>query len=592
MLLRALSLSLASLLSAPILAADTDWTTPAEASDYARTPRYAETMAWFERMDAASPALTLSAFGRSPQGRALNAVVLSSDGIATPEAARASGKPVILVQAGIHAGEIEGKDALMALSRELLFGADRALLEPVILVLVPIFNVDGHERFGPYNRINQNGPAEMGWRATAQNLNLNRDYMKADAPEMQAWLRLWQAWQPDLLIDLHNTDGADYQYPMTWAFETGPDIHGALGAWQRRTFDEAVKPALAQAGWPVAFYVNMQNWDDLRAGLVEGVSAPRFSTGYAAASGRPGLLLESHMVKDHKTRALATLATLREVLRAIAADPAALKTAVAAADGERFDSDTPVPLAFDLAETTQPMDFKGYAETRTPSEVSGGTWVQYDQSRPETFSLPVQREITVTASAAAPAAYLVPAQWTQVIERLQLHGVRMQRLPAAARVAAERHRFSRVEWAPRPFEGRHLVTTLESTLEPVEIEVPAGSWLIDMHQPRARLIALLLEPASGDSLIRWGFFDTIFEEKEYAEARVLERIAREMLAADARLKSEFAARIASDAAFAADPQARLRFFYERSPYFDQAWMRYPVLRLEPQALERLTAGGR
>ncbi len=592
MLLRALSLSLASLLSAPILAADTDWTTPAEASDYARTPRYAETMAWFERMDAASPALTLSAFGRSPQGRALNAVVLSSDGIATPEAARASGKPVILVQAGIHAGEIEGKDALMALSRELLFGADRALLEPVILVLVPIFNVDGHERFGRYNRINQNGPAEMGWRATAQNLNLNRDYMKADAPEMQAWLRLWQAWQPDLLIDLHNTDGADYQYPMTWAFETGPDIHGALGAWQRRTFDEAVKPALAQAGWPVAFYVNMQNWDDLRAGLVEGVSAPRFSTGYAAASGRPGLLLESHMVKDHKTRALATLATLREVLRAIAADPAALKTAVAAADGERFDSDTPVPLAFDLAETTQPMDFKGYAETRTPSEVSGGTWVQYDQSRPETFSLPVQREITVTASAAAPAAYLVPAQWTQVIERLQLHGVRMQRLPAAARVAAERHRFSRVEWAPRPFEGRHLVTTLESTLEPVEIEVPAGSWLIDMHQPRARLIALLLEPASGDSLIRWGFFDTIFEEKEYAEARVLERIAREMLAADARLKSEFAARIASDAAFAADPQARLRFFYERSPYFDQAWMRYPVLRLEPQALERLTAGGR
>lgn len=588
MLLRALSLSLACVLSAPILAADPDWTTPAEASDYARTPRYAETMAWFERLDAASPALTMSAFGRSPQGRALNAVVLSSDGIATPEAARASGKPVILVQAGIHAGEIEGKDALMALSRELLFGTDRALLEPVILVLVPIFNVDGHERFGPYNRINQNGPAEMGWRATAQNLNLNRDYIKADAPEMQAWLRLWQAWQPDLLIDLHNTDGADYQYAMTWAFETGPDIHGALAAWQRRTFDEVVKLALAQAGWPVAFYVNMQNWDDLRAGLVEGVSAPRFSTGYAAASGRAGLLLESHMVKDHKTRALATLATLREVLRAIAADPAALKAAVAAADGERFGSDTPVPLAFDLAESTQPMDFKGYAESRTPSEISGGTWVQYDQTRPETFSLPVQREIRITESAAAPAAYLVPAQWTQVIERLQLHGVRMQRLPAAARVAAQRHRFSKVEWAPRPFEGRHLVTTLESTLEPVEIEIPAGSWLIDMDQPRARLIALLLEPASGDSLIRWGFFDTIFEEKEYAEARVLERIAREMLAADAGLKSEFEARIASDAAFAADPQARLRFFYERSPYFDRAWMRYPVLRLDAAALGRLT----
>lgn len=591
MLLRALTLSLAYVLSTPIAAADADWTTPAEASDYTRTPRYAQTMDWFQRLDAASPALTMFAFGRSPQGRALNALVLASDGIATPEAARASGKPVILVQAGIHAGEIEGKDALMALSRELLFGADRAWLESVVLVLMPIFNVDGHERFGPYNRINQNGPAEMGWRATAQNLNLNRDYIKADAPEMQAWLRLWQAWQPDLLIDLHNTDGADYQYPMTWAFETGPNIHAALGAWQRKTFDEAVKPALAQAGWPVAFYVSMKNWDDLRAGLQEGVSAPRFSVGYAAASGRPGLLLESHMVKDHKTRALATLATLREVLRAIAADPDALKAAVAAAEGERFAAGKPVPLAFELAESTQPMDFKGYAETRTPSEISGGTWVQYDQTRPETFQVPVQRDIQVSASAPAPAAYLLPPQWTAVAERLQLHGVQMQRLPAAARVAAERHRFTKVEWAPRPFEGRHLVTTLESTLEPVEIEVPAGSWLIDMDQPRARLVALLLEPASGDSFIRWGFFDTIFEEKEYAEARVLERIAREMLAKDARLKTEFEARLASDAAFAADPQARLRFFYERSPYFDQAWMRYPVLRLDPQALERLTAGG-
>ncbi|MBL8244279.1 MAG: peptidase M14 [Rhodanobacteraceae bacterium] len=592
MLLRALTLSLACVLSTPVAAADADWTTPAEASDYARTPRYEQTMDWFGRLDAASPALTMFAFGRSPQGRALNALVLASDGIATPEAARASGKPVILVQAGIHAGEIEGKDALMALSRELLFGADRAWLESVVLVLVPIFNVDGHERFGPYNRINQNGPAEMGWRATAQNLNLNRDYIKADAPEMQAWLRLWQAWQPDLLIDLHNTDGADYQYPMTWAFETGPNIHAALGAWQRKTFDETVKPALAQAGWPVAFYVNMKNWDDLRGGLQEGVSAPRFSTGYAAASGRPGLLLESHMVKDHKTRALATLATLREVLRAIATDPDALKAAVAAADGERFDSGTPVPLAFELAESTQPMDFKGYAETRTPSEISGGTWVQYDQTRPETFQVPVQRDIQVSASAPAPAGYLLPPQWTAVAERLQLHGVRMQRLPAAASVEAERHHFSRVEWAPRPFEGRHLVTTLESKLESVEIETTAGSWLIDMDQPRARLISLLLEPASGDSLIRWGFFDTIFEEKEYAEARVLERIAREMLAKDAKLKTEFEARIASDDAFAADPQARLRFFYQRSPYFDQAWMRYPVLRLDPQALERLTARGR
>lgn len=513
--------------------------------------------------------------------------MLSSDGIDNPQAARASGKPVILLQAGIHAGEIEGKDALMALSRELLFGADRALLEPVVLLLIPIFNVDGHERFGPHNRINQNGPEQMGWRATAQNLNLNRDYMKADAPEMQAWLRLWQDWQPDLLVDLHNTDGADYQYPMTWAYETGPSIAPALADWQRRTFDGVVLPALEKAGWPLSFYVNMKNWDDLHAGLVGGAAAPRFSTGYAAAAGRAGLLLEAHMVKDHKTRVLATLATLRELLRAIGREPAALKAATAAADAERFDAARPVPLAFALAEQTETIDFLGYAESRVPSEISGGTWVQYHQDRPQTFTLPVQRQVTISASAAAPAAYLIPPQWFDVIERLQLHGLRLQRLPQAAQVQAQRHRYTKVEWTPRPFEGHHLVATLESTLEPVAIEVPAGSWLIDMDQPRARLAALLLEPASGDSLIRWGFFDTIFEEKEYAEARVLERIAREMLAADTALKREFEARLASDAAFAADPTARLRYFYERSPYFDTAYMRDPVLRLDATELARL-----
>lgn len=587
MSVRALSILLACALAAPLQAKE-DWTTPAEASDYARTPRYAETMQYFERLDAASPAATLFAFGRSPQGRALNAVVLASDGIATPEEARASGKPVILLQAGIHAGEIEGKDALMALARELLIGKDRALLEPVVLVLIPIFNVDGHERFGPYNRINQNGPAEMGWRATAQNLNLNRDYMKADAPEMQAWLRLWQDWQPDLLVDLHNTDGADYQYSMTWAYETGPGIHGALADWQRRTLDGAVKPALEAAGWPVTFYVNMKDWDNLHAGLVGGAAAPRYSTGYAAASGRAGLLLEAHMVKDHKTRALATLAVLRELLRAIGRDPGALKAATAAADTERFRVGTPVPLAFGLSEQTEQVEFKGYAESRLHSEISGGTWVQYHQDRPETFSLPVQREITVTASAAAPAAYLIPPQWTAVIERLQRHGLRMQRLAVPARVSGERHRFRKVEWAPRPFEGHHAITTLESALEPVDTEVPAGSWLIDMNQPRARLAALLLEPASGDSLIRWGYFDTIFEEKEYAEPRVLERIARAMLGKDATLQQAFQERL-KDPAFAADPQARLRFFHERSPWFDAAFMRYPVLCLDANSLRRLKA---
>lgn len=576
-----LSLLLAATLAAAPDPAAADWATPAEASGFTRTPRFDETFDWFRRLEAASPQVRMFEFGRSAQGRALQAVVVSADGIDSPEAARASGRPVLLIQAAIHPGENEGKDVLMALARDLTLAQRHpGLLEPVILLLVPIFNVDGHERFSPYNRINQNGPEAMGWRSTAQNLNLNRDFTKADSPEMQAWLRLWQAWQPDLLVDMHNTNGADYQYAMTWAYETEQNIEPELADWQREVFEGAVRPALAAQGWPLTFYVMLKDSTDLAAGLVEGASSPRFSVGYAAAANRPGLLVETHMLKDFATRTRVNEVLLVEMLRAIGRDPQALKRAVAAADARRFGSGESVPLAFGLSERTESMDFLGYEYSRSESELSGGTWVQYHPDRPRTFSLPVQREVTVTAEAPAAAAYALPPQWQAVAMRLALHGIQMQQLQAPLQVEAGRYRFSEVAWAPRPFEGRHLVTGLGQQLEPVRQELPAGSWILPMDQPRARLLALLLEPASPDSFLRWGFFDAIFEDKEYAEPRVMEAMAREMLAADPALRTEFEARLAADAEFAASPRARLRFFYERTPYFDSELNRYPVLRLE------------
>jgi murein tripeptide amidase MpaA len=579
-----LLLALAAL-AAPLsaVASTADWATPAEASGFTQTPRYAETMAYFERLDAASPQVAMLEFGSSAQGRAMRAVIVSKDGVTTPEAAHATGKPVVFIQAAIHPGENEGKDVLMALVRDLTVSGKHAeLIDHAVLVLVPIFNVDGHERFGPFHRINQNGPEAMGWRATAQNLNLNRDYTKLDSPEMQAWMRLWHAWNPDLLLDLHNTNGADYQYAMTWAFEAAQNIEAPLADWQRRAFDAVMKPALAKQGWPVAFYVSLKDGTNLRAGLVEGASGPRFSVGYAAAVNRPGLLVETHMLKDFRTRVAVNEALLVEMLRMLGQEGDALQTANARADAARFVDGATMPLAFGLAESTETIDFQGYADSRTPSEVSGGTWVRYDTAQPQTLRVPVQRTVTVTAEAPAPAAYVVPPQWSAVIERLRLHGVAMTRIDAATTVEAGRYRFGKVVWAPRPFEGRHAIAELEQTLETGVQSVPAGSWLIPMDQPKARLIALLLEPASPDSFLRWGFFDAIFEDKEYAEPRVMEAMARQMLAADPALKSTFEAKLANDAAFAADPRARLRFFYERTPYFDAEFSRYPVLRISSE----------
>jgi murein tripeptide amidase MpaA len=590
LLLAAASASSAAAAPAPP-PAPTDWATPAEASGFTRTPRYAETMAYFERLDAASDQVVMLDFGTSPQGRTMRAVVVSEEGVNTPEAAHATGKPVVFIQAAIHPGENEGKDVLMALVRDLTVGGKHAdLVDEAVLVLVPIFNVDGHERFGPFNRINQNGPEAMGWRATAQNLNLNRDYTKLDAPEMQAWMRLWHAWNPDLLVDLHNTNGADYQYAMTWAFEAAQNIEAPLADWQRRAFDGAVKPALAKQGWPVAFYVSLKDGTNLRAGLLEGASGPRFSVGYAAAVNRPGLLVETHMLKDFRTRVAVNEALLVEMLRMLGTEGDALQAANARADAARFAEDASMPLAFGLAETTETIDFQGYADSRTPSDLSGGTWVRYDTTKPETLRVPVQRTVTVTAEAPAPAAYVVPPQWSAVIDRLRMHGVLMARVDAATAVDAGRYRFGKVAWAPRPFEGRHAITELEQTLETGRQPIPSGSWLVPMDQPKARLIAMLLEPASPDSFLRWGFFDAIFEDKEYAEPRVMEAMARGMLAKDPALRAEFDAKLAADAAFAADPRARLRFFYERTPYFDAEFSRYPVLRLDAAAARQVGAG--
>ena len=585
LILPALLGSTAAANAAPLTA---DWATLAETSGYTQTPRHAETMAFFARLDAASDQVVMQRFGVSPEGRDMNVVIVSEEGVSTPEAARATGKPVVFVQAAIHPGEHEGKDVLMALARDLTVSGKHAdLVDEAVLVLVPIFNVDGHERFGPYNRINQNGPEAMGWRATATRRNLNRDYAKADTPEMRAWLALWNAWNPDLLIDMHNTNGADYQYAMTWAFETAANIETPLADWQRRVLDGQVKPALETQGWPIAFYVSLKTPDRIEDGLTEGASGPRFSVGYAAAVNRPGLLLETHMLKDFRTRAAVNEALLLELLRTLGREGESLQAAIAEADAARFEEGASIPLAFGLADETETIRFRGVESTRTKSEISGGEWVQYDPSQPVTLTLPVQRTVTVTASATAPAAYVVPPGWHEIVQRLQAHGIAMTRIARETPVETSRWRFGAVEFAARPFEGRHAITTIEQTDERGADVLPAGSWLIDMDQPKARLAALLLEPASPDSFLRWGLMSSVFEDKEYAEPRVMEAMAREMLAKDAALEREFEAKLANDPAFAASPAARLRFFYVRTPWFDSEFSRDPVRRLDAEGLRAL-----
>lgn len=282
-----------------------DWRTPAEIDDYRTTPDYPTTVTYLERLSSAYPqTVRIENFGRTGEGRELKIVIASKDALFDPQAIHAAGRPILLVQNSIHAGEMDGKDACLALLRDIVQDRDRAgLLDNVVLVFIPVYNVDGHERRSAYNRINQNGPAEFGWRANATNLNLNRDYMKADAPETRAFLRMFRRWMPDFFVDNHVTDGADFQYDVTFGIDTTPDVFPPTADWVRRSVTPELTRRVDAAGH-ISFPepVFLKDDTDPSRGLALHDNPPRFSTGYMILEGRPGMLVELHMLKDYRTR--------------------------------------------------------------------------------------------------------------------------------------------------------------------------------------------------------------------------------------------------------------------------------------------------
>ena len=571
-----------------------DWQTHAERTDYRETPLYEETLAYCRKLVAASSSqIRLTDFGRSGEGRALPLVIAATNGTFTPEATRRAGKVVVFVQANIHAGETDGKDAGLALLRDIVvLKTHPRLLEHVTLLFVPIYNVDGHERRSPFNRINQNGPEEMGWRANAMNLNLNRDYMKADAPETRAWLRLWNEWDPELFIDCHVTDGADFRYNVTYQFEEHENVPQPLRAWMRAAFEGRIVPATEALGNLLTTYMEFRdNRDPVRAGVEGFIGTPRFATGYAPLRNRPALLIETHMLKDYRTRVRATYDLLRTALEDVNRDPAGWIRAAKETDqkvieeGSAYDAARKVALRIAFTDKSVPRVIKGVEFRRELSDVSGAVRVVYG-TKPLDYTVPFFNESYATISVSTPLYYVIPPQWTEVIETLNAHGVRLQRLAEPLTMEVESYRFSEVKWASASFELRVPVTQKNRVVREQRTYI-AGSVVVPMGQAAGRLVINLLEPDAPDSLLYWGFFNSIFEQKEYGEGYMLEKLAREMLAKDEKLREEFERRVATEPQFASSARARLNFFYERSPYYDPRMNLYPVGRITTPLKARL-----
>ena len=592
----------ALLLLAPAVslpAADTQtWATPAELSSYRTTPDYDTTMAYLRRVAAAAPGqVKIEPFGQSSEGRELDIVIVSRDGVFDPQRLHAARRPIVLVQNSIHAGEMDGKDSCLALLRDIVITKTQAaLIDRAVFVFIPIYNADGHERRSRFNRINQNSPDEMGWRTNGMNINLNRDYLKAQAPETRAFLRMIHRWLPDFFVDDHVTDGADYRYDVTFTIDDGPDVPPQTAHWIDETVSPALEKAVDDAGHLAApTYITLLNETDPAQGLGFNDDPPRFSTGYMILENRPGMLVELHMLKDYKTRVTGNYELLRGLLQLVNRDADKLIDLNAAADKNAADlgahalGNTQYPLALAWGGQTTPFLFHGYKYTRQLSEVSGNMWIQYSHE-PWDASLPLQTGFKVTASTVPPAAYIVPAQWTSVIDVLEAHQVEIQRTSSAWTGPVETYRCTGGQWQGSPFEGRHPMFAGEGSgsrpgqrpvcvLVTETITYPAGSAIIPLNQRLSKVALAWLEPDGPDSALAWGFFDSIFEQKEYGEGYVLEKLAREMMARDPKIKAEFEKKVAGDPAFASNPYARLSFFYDRSPWHDPNLGLYPVGRI-------------
>jgi hypothetical protein len=549
---------------------DDPWITPAEKLQLLDTPNYDDTIAYLQKLVAAAPTLlSLQPFGHTAQGRTLYVVVATKEKSPTPAALLAGGKPTLLAQAGIHAGEIDGKDAGLMLLRDIaLRGKDR-LLDHANFLFVPVFNADGH------NRPNQRGPVHQGWRTSAQNLNLNRDYVKADTPEMRAMLALLNAWQPALYLDLHVTDGIDCQYDITFGFNgdlgTGTSSPH-IAAWLNQHFRPDVDAALTTAGHipgPLIFAMDDRK---IESGLMAPTTPPRFSDGYGDVRHLATVLVENHSLKPYPQRVLGTYILLEAALSTLGVNGADLATATALDRAGR-----PLNFLTNWSESGGErlyVDFLGIDYQSYDSPATGGKEVRW-LGRPKTYrALPLitgKPELKLPR----PKAYYVPVTKPEVIERLALHGIQYETLKEAKTLEVEMDRLVNPKASSEPFEGHYLLTT-EVKAEVRTETFPAGSVRVATDQPLGDLAMTLLEPACSDSLLACGFFPEILQRTEYIEGYVLAPLADKMLETNPELKAEFAKKLAADPKFAADPTARLEWFYAQTKFYDDRYLLYPV----------------
>ncbi len=483
--------------------------TRAEHSGYTETSRYADVIAFIDSLRGRKE-LSFGIIGKTTQGRDIPCVIASRPRVSTLAQARALGRPIVYVQGNIHAGEVEGKEALLALLRDLTSSGRPNVLDSLILIAVPIYNADGNEKFAPQevNRGSQNGPESVGERANGQGLDLNRDYVKAEAPETRASLAMFNKWDPDVFVDLHTTDGSYHGYALTYAPPLNPAA--PLGVFTRDHILPLVRQRMQQRdGFATFDYGDFISDDTLSKGWVTFDSRPRFGTNYYGLRGRIAILSEAYSHDPFRRRVESTYAFVSEILSVVAQEASIISPMVRQVTVR---NEFPKIVAIRSQMIAAPDSAGVIAEilertgdsTRTQPGVSRGI---RRTGRFRSVKMPVFERFKPTLYVIPPVAYAVPSADTQVVRVLRWHGVIVDSLTTASSANAERFIIDSTTVSSRPFQGHHEMS-LVGHWSRESREIPRGTYIVRIPQKLRVLAVYLLEPQSDDGLVTWNFFDS------------------------------------------------------------------------------------
>lgn len=548
-----------------------------ETSGGNQTATYREIISWWQQLDAGSPYVQMKEMGTTDAGFPLHLVLVSWEKDFNIQTIRSKKKTIILVNNGIHPGEPDGIDASMLLVREMV-SAGRHLPSNVVLAIIPVYNIGGALNRSGNFRVDQNGPDELGFRGNSQNLDLNRDFIKCDSKEAISFTRIFHLLDPDIFIDNHVSNGADYQHVMTLLTTQHNKLGGKLGTFVNTTFEPALYASMKKMGWDLVPYVNHFGETPER-GWTEFWDSPRYSSGYAALWSTFSFVPETHMLKPYKQRVAATKDLMKcfiDFASAHAEDIISLRSD--ARNQQLHQQQFPITWKIDRSKSVQ-IDFKGYTSGRKPSGISGSPRLYYDRSMPFERKIPFYNYYVDTFSVVKPSAYIIPQGWWKVVDRLLANHVRMQQLSRDTMIRVEWYRIDSYQSGARPFEGHHMNTSVQVSTNTATMSFRKGDWYIPMNQKANRFLMEVLEPQGEDSYFAWNFFDPILGQKEGFSDYVFEETAADLLNNNAPLKKLLEDRKASDSSFAKNGRAQLNFIYQHSPYFEADYLRYPVYRI-------------